>query len=63
MKEIQGWLGHSSIPATANSDVYLDTASKSLSAVKLNSALPIQPGIQTNLRKPPHILAGRREPA
>ena len=49
MKEIQEWLGHSNFSTTANTYAHLDTAAKSASAVKLNSALSIQPGIRTNL--------------
>lgn len=48
MKDIQEWLGHSNFSTTANIYAHLDTAAKSSSAVKLNSALSIHPGIQTS---------------
>lgn len=49
MKDIQEWLGHSNFSTTANIYAHLDTAAKSSSAVKLNGALSIQPGIQASL--------------
>lgn len=49
MKEIQEWLGHSSFSTTANIYAHLDTAAKDTSAVKLNSALPIQASVQTSI--------------
>lgn len=46
---MQERLGHSSFSTTANIYAHLDTAAKSSSAVKLNRALSIRPGIQASL--------------